>query len=498
MINRLLNFTQKIPFEVIVFAFAFAVRIWRLSKQSLWLDEAFSVWVASHPIREILQILRTDAHPPLFYLLLHFWLRFGRTEVFLRLPFVLISSFNAALIYKIGKKCFDKKTALLTSAFWTVSVVALNAETQIRMYGMAACAALAATWYFLNALQKPVLLNRIKYGVAASLCLYTHYYTGFILLTHLLFLTARKRIKEALRLFLFFAIVFLPWLNILFYQIGWGVSKKMLTPGWSALWQIVLHFQGIDIFFKGSAQDALFLSAGLLATGYAFFLIIAKKEAASNKALIALLFLIPFLLPFGISRFSPYHIFIFRYAIIFAPYFFLLFFYALSRTPKILFILYAAIIVLINSATWILLMTGKAYDRQNWREASRFLQKHLTYQDVVFVEQGMALYPLWYYMQDYFHILYLPLNETTAVSDKGGIAWIGVEKDMRSAVFQMICNSSRRQWLVLNQAIEEDPSLKILHWLNRHQKPTIFKIYNSSENSQKIYIYLYQSKNRKK
>jgi uncharacterized membrane protein len=40
----------------------------------LWLDEALSVNIASLPIGDIPEALRSDGHPPLYYLVLHGWI----------------------------------------------------------------------------------------------------------------------------------------------------------------------------------------------------------------------------------------------------------------------------------------------------------------------------------------------------------------------------------------------------------------------------------------
>ena len=46
-----------------------------------WIDEGLSVGIASHPFSEIFDALAKDGSPPLYYLLLHFWMEaFGRSE----------------------------------------------------------------------------------------------------------------------------------------------------------------------------------------------------------------------------------------------------------------------------------------------------------------------------------------------------------------------------------------------------------------------------------
>ena len=44
------------------------------STSELWLDEALSVNIARLPVGDMLDALRHDGHPPLYYLLLHAWM----------------------------------------------------------------------------------------------------------------------------------------------------------------------------------------------------------------------------------------------------------------------------------------------------------------------------------------------------------------------------------------------------------------------------------------
>src|SRR5580658_805137 len=60
-------------------------RIYHLGAESLWFDEGYTAWMASHSPTEIVRLIRADTAPPLYYLLLHGWtVLFGRSESALR------------------------------------------------------------------------------------------------------------------------------------------------------------------------------------------------------------------------------------------------------------------------------------------------------------------------------------------------------------------------------------------------------------------------------
>lgn len=55
-------------------AVSVAVRVGAMHS-GYWTDEAISIGVASHPLHDIPGVLREDGSPPLYYLLLHAWIR---------------------------------------------------------------------------------------------------------------------------------------------------------------------------------------------------------------------------------------------------------------------------------------------------------------------------------------------------------------------------------------------------------------------------------------
>ena len=52
------------------------LRIWNLGSESLRLDEAQSIWQASHSIEFIKEYMLKNVHLPLHNTLLHFWIEF--------------------------------------------------------------------------------------------------------------------------------------------------------------------------------------------------------------------------------------------------------------------------------------------------------------------------------------------------------------------------------------------------------------------------------------
>src|SRR4030042_1908836 len=70
------------------------LRVFLIANKGLWLDETLSIWVSSHSVVEMLQwIAKIDQHPPLYYLLLHYWIELnGNTPYDVRLLSALFGS----------------------------------------------------------------------------------------------------------------------------------------------------------------------------------------------------------------------------------------------------------------------------------------------------------------------------------------------------------------------------------------------------------------------
>ena len=79
---------------------AFALRVFRIEQQSLWYDEAFSVYLARFDLGEITARTAADIQPPLYYYLLHFWMTLaGDSEFAVRFLSLFFGVLTVPLIY---------------------------------------------------------------------------------------------------------------------------------------------------------------------------------------------------------------------------------------------------------------------------------------------------------------------------------------------------------------------------------------------------------------
>lgn len=124
------------------------LRVLLLDNKGMWLDETFSIWMASHSLPELLQwLVKIDQHPPLYYFLLHFWTQlFGDTPYDARLLSALIGAATIPVIYLIGARISDPALGLAAAVLLAVSPFHIYFGQETRMYALLAFNAAVAIY----------------------------------------------------------------------------------------------------------------------------------------------------------------------------------------------------------------------------------------------------------------------------------------------------------------------------------------------------------------
>lgn len=112
------------------------LRVLLLGAKGMWLDETFSVWMASHPVPDMLQwIVRIDQHPPLYYVLLHYWIALtGDGAYDVRLLSALFGTATIPIIYLIGKRMSGVVVGLAAALILALSPFHIYFAQETRMY----------------------------------------------------------------------------------------------------------------------------------------------------------------------------------------------------------------------------------------------------------------------------------------------------------------------------------------------------------------------------
>jgi len=187
--------TQKNPsvlaygLLILVLWLALGLRLYRIQVPSLWNDEGTSVALASRDLAAITRGAANDIHPPLYYYLLHFWMKaFGNSELAVRALSALLGTLLVLLTFAFAHAVAGYRVGLIAALFAAFSPFQVYYSQETRMYALSALLAALSMyilWHLLARWQDRLPASRllaVAYTMATILLLYSHYFTVTIVL----------------------------------------------------------------------------------------------------------------------------------------------------------------------------------------------------------------------------------------------------------------------------------------------------------------------------
>lgn len=286
------------------------------AEASLWLDEAYSVLVAKQSFSELLVSLENDAHPPLYYLLLGFWMKiFGDSEIAARSLSGVFYLGGVVVIYLLGREIYEKRIGLLAAFLYALSPLATGTAHSVRMYALlgflsALSTLLFAKIFLRNNSSRLVFCLLIAVNALGT---FTQIWFFFLLasqfFTYLILFYPQNRLKFlALQVFsvLPFAIL---WVPILLMQLKVNATAWMGRPGLAEITAVLLGFFGerIAVIFYLLLAVLLFLSSRIWSKEKRGEAAQSFKEYFRLKStlIFILLFTLSILIPFLVGQFKP-------------------------------------------------------------------------------------------------------------------------------------------------------------------------------------------------
>lgn len=228
---------------LVVFTAGAALRVYDLTSEPIWLDEASTIeLVSTRSLWEIaIELPQSDPHPPLYYLFFDLWISvFGTSVTAVRSLSVLFSIGTLPVVYLIGRRLFTHRTGLIAVALLGVSRFHIIHAQEARMYTQLALFAALSIYFFLVFARQQDDLTLVGYAVVTALMCFTHVYGLFILAVQGIFWTAAFLRPERTEFYPGFrrwvtahvivAVLISPWIALLVFRISEGSATTWLAP----------------------------------------------------------------------------------------------------------------------------------------------------------------------------------------------------------------------------------------------------------------------------
>jgi len=162
---------------------------------SYWGDEAIAIGIASQPVSSLPHFLVNDGSPPLYYLMLHYWMAlFGRSELATHILSMVPALAAVPAAWWSGAKLFGHWAARAAAALVATCAYLDYYATETRMYSWLVLVAILAITCFVLAFREGGRRYWAASTVLMAAALYLQYYS-----LYLLFATALTGVAGALR-----------------------------------------------------------------------------------------------------------------------------------------------------------------------------------------------------------------------------------------------------------------------------------------------------------
>lgn len=390
-----------------------------LFNQSLRLDEAQSLWVATKPPQVILAADALDVLVPLYTILLHFWIQiFGVSTTASRSLSLVFYLLTLPMLYLLYKGSSTRKTALLGVLAFSLSPFIVWYSNESRMYSLFTFVATCSSYYYLRFINSSGKEGKMGYLLSTLAGIYTHYFFIFLIITQVIFLLVRTVLWDikkrdfshvAFRAFweykkmliTFFSllglaiIAFIPWATYVISLGSAANSQPLLTrPTTFNIFQTFVNF----LFgFQTLPVQSVLVSFWPLIVMAFFFVFTRKRDVATRDIdYFVVVSLLPIMLLFLLSFIKP--IFLPRYLIFTTPsLFFVVVWLLVQYSKKVSTVLLSGFLTLLFCLLLYQNLSTATPVKENYEGVAYYLNTHVTPYDVVAVTAPFTIYPVEYY-----------------------------------------------------------------------------------------------------
>ncbi|MER6514285.1 glycosyltransferase family 39 protein [Nonomuraea sp. NPDC001636] len=149
-------------------------------------DELATISAASRSLAGLWELARNiDGHFLPYYLFMHFWVKAGTAELWLRLPSAVAIGVAAWFLADLGRRLHSVRAGVIGAAVFAILPSVSYYGAFARSYAFAAAAVVFSFWALHRAVERPSGRRWVAYGVAVALVCCTHLFAVLALPAHL-------------------------------------------------------------------------------------------------------------------------------------------------------------------------------------------------------------------------------------------------------------------------------------------------------------------------
>lgn len=276
---------------------ATGLRLHGLTRHPIWLDEAYSVAVARQPLRAIAPSLADETGPPLYYLLLHAWIRlFGEGQAAVRLFSLLCGVLLVPATAQLARRAAGSRGGLVAAFLVSATPMAVQFSQEARMYTLVPLLTALAADQLLAWLEGGTRRQLVTHALLLAAIFYTHNW-GLLVLPAAgaaALLYSGERLRGWVGAALLATLLYTPWMPILVAQVRdpsyMFIGMVQTIPWWQLPFRSILLF-AIGVGDIGAKARTLLPAAGTFLFG-AWFLwlmtapLLKREPRRANLALL--------------------------------------------------------------------------------------------------------------------------------------------------------------------------------------------------------------------
>ena len=296
---------ERIPSWLVlaaIVALGGALRFLGLGAESLWLDEGFSASWAKLSPSAILAACAADFQGPLYYLLLHGWVRvFGDSDAALRGLSALASTLTLPVLHALTLRLFSRGAARLATLLLAVSSFHVYFAQEARCYALLALLAVLSFTLYTDVLRGSGRAASITHVLTTALLGLVHAHAAFVGLAqaiHALVVLRSDRVagRRALLHLAAAAGLCLPWAAVVAAQ-----AARFQGAFWAPRPEL-RHLVGTLRAWGGSWPAFAVLGCAALAALVALRRLDRDRRVPAGRTLLLAWLAVPVLVPFALSH----------------------------------------------------------------------------------------------------------------------------------------------------------------------------------------------------